>query len=120
MRLRLLIACGVVLLAGCEKKIPQQRPYLGSWVHLTGTSMLPTIPTPSWVQFQRIPFGSLKMGDVVVFWHTGQKEFVLHRLDHMENGHWVSKGDNNPRQDTGIVSSDVYEGKYVGWAQNPS
>jgi signal peptidase len=64
-----------------------------------------------------VDYDELEEGDVISF--RNDKDFVTtHRIYEVteKNGSicFITKGDNNNKEDKGLVCSDSYEGKYVG------
>ncbi len=75
--------------------------------------MLPTFGMSEDFALELCSFSDLKGGDTIVFWHSGVSLYVHHRLDHIDSttGRWITRGDNNPSVDRGIVSSDQFVGR---------
>ncbi len=82
--------------------------------------MLPTIPNGALVEIEvGFPYGSLKAGDIVVFWDylRGTGKFTLHRLIDSQLGNWIAQGDNketNSEEDRPWVTKDNYVAKATG------
>lgn len=86
------------------------------------TSMLPTLQPGDLVVIQPVPFGSLKVGDIIVYSPpcslTGAS--VIHRIINATTcggqSCYITKGDNNPYTDImgGIASGPITRNCYVG------
>jgi signal peptidase I len=82
-----------------------------------GTSMLPTFEEGDLVVVVSVPYGDLRIGDIIVYNPpcaiTG--ESVIHRIIGFSGSGVVTKGDNNPYSDPGPISNGpVTENCYVG------
>lgn len=114
--LALLLAAVLCVFAGCAYQAvrPVSRP-ITAWTF--GTSMLPTIPNGG--KFTIVPgrFEDIKIGDIVVRgnYRPAHNVHVTHRaIARWRNG-WITRGDNNPRDDEGwMVKED-----FVGFVKLP-
>ena len=88
---------------------------------VTGTSMYPTFEEGDMVVVWKVPYASLKVGDVVVYdppcSATGAS--VIHRIVNVGGSGFLTRGDNNFATDqeagiaTGPVTSECVEGEVV-------
>jgi len=90
---------------------------------VTGTSMYPTLEEGDMVVVQKVPFSSIKVGDIIVYdppcSATGNS--VIHRVVSIEQGGggFITKGDNNGATDqaaniaAGPITAACVEGKVV-------
>ncbi len=75
----------------------------------TGTSMLPTIQKGDLVILKK--HDSYKIGDVISFDENGMT--VTHRIINIENGSYVTRGDNNKFTDGHLVNDINVYGKMI-------
>ena len=80
-----------------------------------GQSMLPTIEPGSFVVIKKQE--SYEVGDIVSYSTSIQSEFqgrnVVHRIIEQKPEGYIIKGDNNPKNDPGIVKQDQIIGEVV-------
>jgi signal peptidase I len=66
----------------------------------------------------------LKVGDIVIYQATWFPEPVIHRIISIQKGtdgktYYVTKGDNNPRADPSLVSTEQVQAKVVSIGNQP-
>ena len=93
----------------CAPMITGSRPV----VVLTG-SMRPTYPEGTIIYYKNVPQSEIMKDDVITF--KMNDTLVTHRVARIENGKYVTKGDNNNTEDGKPVSYDMVEGKVGGLA----
>lgn len=113
------LACSaglVALVTGCGK--PQTpaapaRPAFVAMAQSAGTSMLPLFAERETVALELCRFSDLAPGNTVIFWHDGTQQYVHHELwfRNERDGRWHTRGINNPRLDTGRMTSDEFVGR---------
>lgn len=87
-----------------------------TWVaRLTATgSMEPTYDEKDWLIFQRVPFGQVRIGDVISFYCPEDGVPITHRVvEKLKDGRLVTKGDNNPLPDPWTVSMENFRGMLI-------
>jgi signal peptidase I len=82
-----------------------------------GNSMLPAIQPGETITIQRVPYESLKIGDIVLYRDFWSGYVICHRLISapifpLRFG-WEVKGDNNPAPDVGLVTKNNYIAKVI-------
>ncbi|HSI09650.1 MAG TPA: S26 family signal peptidase [Rariglobus sp.] len=79
-------------------------------VNPTG-SMRPLFDGNCLLLTEKAAFGSLEIGDIVVFLHSHTGKLIVHRiLERRSAGYWA-KGDHNERMDDDLIT----ETNYCGW-----
>lgn len=120
---RVMAIVAILALTACSPRdVPssQPMPAVKAWVAVKGQSMLPTFPVKALVEFETVPYASLKEGDTVLFWdYTGTSgaTFIHHRLVGQQAGAFIARGDNmatNTREDAPWVTKDNYIGRTTG------
>ena len=99
---------------GCGRQPePVARPPFRSETWSIGTSMLPAFAVVERVQLEHCRFTDLVPGDTVIYWHDQTRQYVHHRLDRRDDrtNRWITRGDNNPGQDTGLMLSNEFIGR---------
>lgn len=77
-----------------------------------GHSMMPTLEHGQEVYCQPVPFHKLKIGDIVAF--TNKNNYaIIHRIVRRRGPFWITKGDNNKREDRQLLSFTNYIGKVI-------
>ncbi len=66
---------------------------------VTSGSMRPTFSPGDMAVTEGVPVGSLKVGDVIVFFPPGHTQAVIHRIVSLENGVIKTRGDANSVED---------------------
>ncbi len=89
------------------------RDIVMSRVAATG-SMKPYFDENSMLLLEAAPFESLKIGDVVTYFHPDLKIVVAHRLVEKRGEKFWSRGDHNPGMDNVYVTRDNYQRRLVG------
>lgn len=99
-------------LAGCGKKQPPvEKP---AKVIVTGTSMLPTIPSGTVLDVEQTPFADLAVGDVVLRRASWSKNLVCHRVVSVYSDRVETRGDAAGVQtDPYWMTPEDYAGKVV-------
>lgn len=97
----------------------ERAPNGADWVGVLGTgSMRPYIPAGdplrvvAWVRRERVPFDSLRAGDLVLFRHE-RAGVVVHQLATLDAGGWSTGGLGNARYDSGRVTAANFLGRVV-------
>lgn len=111
---QLLIALQVALLmTGCNRQAEPARPVFTAMANSAGTSMQPTFAEREVVALELCPWDELRTGDTVIYWHDLTGQYIHHRIDSYDrnSGRWITRGDNNPGQDTGRMTSDEFIGR---------
>jgi len=110
----------VILLLVASPLLPTKE-YISTHVVSTG-SMEPEIMTGS-VVFSSLETDEINPGDIIVFKSPQNKEVtVVHRVMEINDGEYVTKGDNNENNDDWVVSDDdilgsvVFTVPYLGYA----
>ncbi len=75
-------------------------------------SMHPTFDYGDLIITKETKFADLKIGDVISF-RNSDDSITTHRIIREENGCFVTQGDNNNKEDDGIICSKHLEGKYL-------
>ena len=83
-----------------------------------GPSMLPTLPEYCRLVVVRVPLGEVNVGeldgDIVVTRLNGSN--VVHRaISRRSDGRLVTRGDNNPKADSGVTTKRNYVGVVTGF-----
>ena len=77
-----------------------------------GRSMLPTLEHGQGAYCQPVPFHELKIGDIVAF--TNKRHYTtIHRIVGRKGPFWITKGDNNKREDRQLLSFTNYIAKII-------
>lgn len=77
-----------------------------------GHSMMPTFKHGQEVLAISTNYYSLKIGDIVVF--TNKRHYTtIHRIVRRKGSFWITKGDNNKREDRQLLSFTNYIGKVI-------
>lgn len=77
-----------------------------------GRSMLPTLKHGQDVYCAPVPFNMLKIGDIVAF--TNKNHYTtIHRIVRRKGPFWITKGDNNKREDRTLLSFTNYIAKII-------
>ena len=80
-------------------------------------SMEPTIHTGDYIMFTRAGIDDVGVGDIVIYRSDKSNIFIVHRVMEINtdtNGKYlITKGDNNPTQDTERVYAGMVCGKFV-------
>ncbi len=77
-----------------------------------GHSMLPTLEHGQDVYGVTFPFHDLKIGDIVAF--TNKNHYTtIHRIVARRGPFWITKGDNNKREDRQLLSFTNYIAKII-------
>jgi len=92
-----------------------------SYVRIISPSMEPEIPTGSYILVKKIKPEGVKVGDVILFYSSDENIYMkpnTHRvveiyLDDNDNYSFVTKGDNNPVNDSELAQGDNLIGVYV-------
>lgn len=84
------------------------KPYIIS----TG-SMEPTLKVRGLVVIKQIPYEDIKVDDIISFVPEEVGKNVCHRVVEIIDEGFITKGDNNYKNDMGIVTKDEYKGKLV-------
>lgn len=89
------------------------RPVFIGMARTVGSSMLPTFGVSETVGLELCAFGDLRGNDTVIYWHSETQQWVHHRLQYRDDvsGLWITRGDHNPGQDTGRMTSDEFVGR---------
>ena len=58
------------------------------------------------------PYEDLAIGDIIVFKSSDDSKLIIHRIIDADGFGFVTKGDNNEFPDFGIVTKDIYRGRY--------
>ena len=66
-------------------------------------SMKPTLDENSIVTVEKVPFASLRRGDIVIY-RSAMGLPIVHRLYEEQSGRWLVLGDNNPLIDREAVT----------------
>ena len=81
----------------------------------SGSSMLPTLRQPDLLEIA--PYGSDQpgpsIGDVICFFSPEKKYRVIHRVISISGNGIITRGDNNPTADEGLLSREEIIGKVV-------
>lgn len=83
----------------------------GKMAVVSGKSMLPIFGDGSRVVYTTIPFGQVRVGDIIVFDCFGTA--VVHQAMVLANGAWVTRGVNNNAIDFCPVSESTLRGRVV-------
>jgi len=84
-----------------------------TWVgRLTPTgSMEPTLSPKDWLIYQQVPFGRVRVGDVISFRCPLDRQPVTHRVvRRLDCGRLVTKGDGNPDEDPWTIGREEFRG----------
>lgn len=108
--LALSIGVALLLLTGCNTTRHSVPP--GDLIGLPPytVSMRPALNGDEFTLIRRVPFDSIKVGDVIVYrayWHP---QLVAHRVTAKGMGRLITKGDNNPVPDPGFVTRSSFVG----------
>ena len=76
-------------------------------------SMEPTLKVRGFVIIKEIPYKDIKEDDIIAFVPIGTNKNVCHRVVEKTSEGFTTKGDNNNRNDMGLVTSEEYRGKLV-------
>ena len=77
-----------------------------------GRSMLPTLEHGQEGYYVPVPFHKLKIGDIVIF--ANKRNYTtIHRIVGRKGPFWITKGDNNKREDRQLLSHINYIGKVI-------
>jgi len=94
---------------GQDMYILGYKPYMIS----TG-SMEPTLKVRGLVVIKEIPYENIKVDDIISFVPEEMPDkSVCHRVVEITDEGFVTKGDNNFKNDMGLVTKDEYKGKLV-------
>ena len=74
-------------------------------------SMSPTFNYGDMIVVKDVDTDTLKKGDIVSF-KNSKKHITTHRISGLKNGCFITKGDANNTEDTGIVCPKYVVGKY--------
>ena len=77
-------------------------------------SMRPYFDENALLLLEAAPFGELRLGDVVTFYHPRLHVEVVHRLLEKRGDAFWSKGDHNNWMDDVLVTSENYHRRLVG------
>lgn len=104
------VGIALLLLTGCNTTRNSTPP--GDMIGLPAytASMRPALRGDEFTLIRRVPFESIKVGDVIVYrahWHP---TLVAHRVIQSGRGRLVTKGDNNPAPDPGFVTRSTFVG----------
>jgi signal peptidase I len=79
------------------------------YVHYRGSSMYPTFHDPEFLLIEKPEEKTLRIGDVIVFKASHIDTMVIHRIIKVDNGLFITKGDNNSFVDPKPVDfKDIY------------
>jgi len=76
-------------------------------------SMEPDFQVNSLIIVKKGNYNEIKAGDVISFKSPGIEKNVCHRVVRIEDGKFITKGDNNQHEDSGYVTESDYVGKVV-------
>jgi len=76
-------------------------------------SMEPTLKVRGLVVIKEVPYENIKEDDIIAFVPIGTSKNVCHRVVEISDEGFTTKGDNNFKNDMGIVTKDEYRGKLV-------
>jgi len=85
----------------------------GTWVgRLTPTgSMEPTLGARDWLIYQQVPFGHVRVGDIISFRCPIDQAPVTHRVARrLSDGRLITKGDGNADEDPWIIGPADFRG----------
>lgn len=119
----LLTGCSTIPEAGTAPRSSVSREHALSLAQLTATtvggqvftiaatgSMKPTLDESSVVTAEKVPFGELRRGDIVIYRSTGGFP-IIHRLYEQHGSSWLVLGDNNGSVDREAVTQDNFMGR---------
>lgn len=75
-----------------------------------GQSMSPTF-RPGHVLYVRPTAQDIQVGDVIVFLHPTANIYYVHRVVSKTQGGWITRGDNNPFEDSWLVTPEDVVGR---------
>ncbi len=87
-----------------------------SFSYVPTKSMEPTIMAGDYVVFSKTSFEDTNVGDIVVYYNSGEDKYIIHRVIEKNTDYLVCKGDNNSSSDRIHVTKDILFGKYLGKA----
>lgn len=77
-------------------------------------SMRPLFDDNSVLLVEPAPFGSLQIGDIVVYHHAVLDILIVHRILEKRSGGFWAKGDHNSGMDDKLVTEENYQGRVYG------
>ncbi len=82
------------------------------------------IEKSNFIGLHEINPADLKVGDIIIYQANWFPEPVIHRIISVQKGsdgktYYVTKGDNNPRADPSLVSTDQVQAKVVSLGNQP-
>jgi len=82
------------------------------------------IEKANFLGLQEVNPETLKVGDIVIYQATWFPEPVIHRIISIQKGsdgktYYVTKGDNNPRPDPALVSTEQVQAKVISIGNQP-
>jgi signal peptidase I len=90
-------------------------------VTLHGRSMRPMIQDGDRLVYETVPFSDLKSGEIVTYQNAFNHEgTTTHRLIRRKANGWVTKGDNNAREDMGLCTAENLRGVVVEILPSPA
>ncbi|GAB7014849.1 signal peptidase I [Methanogenium cariaci] len=82
-------------------------------IRYVGPSMNPTFQSGDLLTYTPVPVSELTRGDVIVFQSPQEPILVIHRVIAVENGTIRTRGDNNSRKDTYLLTQADIRGRVV-------
>ena len=83
----------------------------------SGKSMRGTFLPGDWLIFERIPFSSIKRGDILTFFDKTEKRLV-HRVIQINTKGIVTQGDNNLSPDADFLIKESMIGRVIDFERN--
>ena len=82
---------------------------------VVGRSMEPTFKKGSYVVIKKVPFGNIRLFDIIAFYSVYHDSLIMHRVRNLHKQqnilqYVITKGDNNAYIDPWIVYQDMYVG----------
>lgn len=74
-------------------------------------SMEPTYKVGSVIYYHKVDFGELHVDDVITFKESNKS--ITHRINRIENGKFITKGDANDSVDPNLVEYNQVDGKVI-------
>lgn len=102
----------IVLVPGCATDAGPRVPP-GDFIGVgAGTgSMRPALRGDEFTIVSRVPFESIRVGDVIAFRAYWCQDIVVHRVIQIGAGRMITKGDANPKPDPGFVNRKSFIGR---------
>lgn len=97
----------------CINVLKQDLPTINGYgtLEVISGSMEPTIDVGDLI-IVNTKYNELKENDIITFYDE-KGSFVTHRIIEIEDGEYVTKGDNNNSEDQGTINNDDIVAKYV-------